>query len=169
MRQKSCKIAIPLCCRKTLPENTLSAAGMLVLLLAAVFVSGCTFLSLRPEFDPQACMETIPRRVPGLEILSGPRTEKNIIRDMVPAVCNGRVLFRRMAAQNDALTPGTVVFRVLVEYTGEVYAADIHSSTIQSETFLQEVSDFIMDTDFIYWADINQAETVFLYPVTFGK
>ena len=74
-----------------------------------------------------------------------------------------------MSAEGDTLKPGSVVFRVVVEYTGEVYAADVHESTIESENFLRKVCDFIMDTDFVYWGGTDDTDTVFLYPVTFDR
>jgi hypothetical protein len=56
---------------------------------------------------------------------------------------------------------------VVVEYTGEVAAVDIEETTIRSRAFLKEVSDFIMDMDFIGWAR-NDVDTVFRYPARFG-
>ncbi|MGD8542200.1 MAG: hypothetical protein PVI39_07905, partial [Desulfobacteraceae bacterium] len=62
------------------------------LFLAAVTIAA--FCACSPghhtvDFDPQTCLDIIPREVKGLQILAGPRTEANIIRDMVPAICNG--------------------------------------------------------------------------------
>ena len=63
---------------------------------------------------------------------------------------------------------GTVIFRVVVVYTGEVIAVNIAETAIQSDAFLRKVSDFIMDTDFVGWAR-DDIDTVFLYPVRFGS
>jgi hypothetical protein len=137
-------------------------AGVVILL-----VSGCTVQTKNSSFDAQQCLDDIPRRVPGLKIISGPRTEESIIRDMVAPICYGRGLFARMKSNDQELDRGSVVFRVVVEYTGEVYKVTVEQTTIQSEEFLRRVSDFIMDTDFVYWAR-HDKDTVFLYPVTFG-
>jgi hypothetical protein len=113
-------------------------------------------------------METVPGHVPGLKIIQGPRTEQSIIRDMVPVVCNAYVLFQRMRAEGEDITGGTVVFRVTVEYTGEVYDVSVEKTILTSGRFLREVADFIMDTDFVGWAR-HDTDTVFLYPMTFGR
>jgi hypothetical protein len=120
------------------------------------------------SFDPKTCMETIPRQVKGLKILQGPRTEQSIIRNMVPVVCNAQVLFRHMKEKGKKIDNGTVLFWVRVEYTGEVYEASVHETTIESKRFLREVADFIMDTDFMVWARTD-SDTVFLYPMVFRK
>jgi hypothetical protein len=71
-----------------------------------------------------------------------------------------------MQTDGEEIAPGRVVFRVVVEYTGEVIAVSIEESTIKSNTFLHKMSDFIMDTDFVIWAR-NDTDAVFLYPVDF--
>ena len=140
------------------PMRTICIAGLL---------AACTLGSQPSKFDPKQCLETVPARVDGLQILAGPRTARNIIRDMVPAICNGQVLFRRMKSAVPHLHPGTVHFRVVVEYTGEVLAVSIEETTITSQVFLREVSDFVMDSDFTPWAR-SDADSVFLYPALFG-
>jgi hypothetical protein len=138
----------------------------LVALSAAVMVLCACCASAPRAFDPKTCMETIPRRIEGLEILQGPRTYQSIVRDMVPVVCNAQVLFRRLKNSGETIHGGSAVFRVAVEYTGEVYHASVEETTIDSKRFLREVADFIMDTDFVGWAR-NDTDTVFLYPMTF--
>ena len=140
----------------------------LIIFITAIFsLTACTSQKTAPPFDPRKCVEEIPAKVKGLSIVSGPRSKKSIIRDMVPVVCNGHVLYNRMASQGMAINKGTILFRVLVEYNGEVQKVVIEETTIQSKVFLQEVSDFISDTDFVFWGG-NDEETVFLYPMTFG-
>ena len=56
-------------------------------------------------FDPKVCMSEIPEHVDGLRIVAGPRTARSVIRDMVPVVCNAKVLFRQMRSQ---VKPGRV-------------------------------------------------------------
>jgi hypothetical protein len=113
-------------------------------------------------------MDVIPRKVDGLQILAGPRPEANIIRDMVPAICNGHALFRQMQAREPGLKAGTVRFKVVVEYTGEVNAVSIEETTLTPQAFLQAVSDFIMDSDFTPWARSDE-DSVFVYPARFGS
>jgi hypothetical protein len=141
---------------------TLAMATLTMLLFSA-----CT-LSHTTAFDPKTCLETIPHRVDGLQILAGPRTEPNIIRGMRPAICHGQALFNNMQPRDPYLSPGTVRFRVVVEYTGEVSEVTIMESSISSKTFLREVRDFIMDTDFTGWARSDE-DSVFLYPARFGS
>jgi hypothetical protein len=140
---------------------------LIVLLATLIGLSACTSASHRP-FDPKTCMETVPRKVPGLEILQGPRSKASIIRDMVPVVCNAKVLFLKMKERGEDIDGGPVVFRVRVEYTGEVAAVSVLETRIGSARFLREVSDFIMDTDFVGWAR-HDTDTVFLYPITVGE
>jgi hypothetical protein len=135
---------------------------------AVVLLTGCISQTEQFKFDPRTCLEEIPGHVKGLKIVSGPRSEKSIIRDMVPVVCNGHMLFRNMNAKGKTVNAGHVLFKVLVEYTGEVYNVSLEDTTINSEEFLREVSDFIMDTDFTFWG-LNTEETIFLYPVEFGQ
>jgi hypothetical protein len=87
---------------------------------------------------------------------------------MVPPICSGHALFKHMRSKGHDINPGYVVFRVVVEYTGEVAYVGIEKTTIHSKVFLRDVSDFIMDTDFVPWGG-EDSDTVFLYPVTFGQ
>ena len=132
-----------------------------------IFLTACATQSHAPAFDPQTCLETIPHRVDGLQILAGPRSAQNVIRDMVPAICNGQVLFRKMQIEDDLLKSGTVVFRVVVEYTGEVKNVSVKETTIASAPFIAQVSAMIENTDFAFWAR-DDTDTVFIYPVRFG-
>lgn len=141
------------------------------LLLAAVAIAAfcaCSPVNHTADFDPRTCLDIIPRKVKGLRILAGPRTEANIIRDMVPAVCNGQALFQKMQAREPGLTAGTVSFKVVVEYTGEVNAVSIEETTLNSRAFLQAVSDFIANSDFTPWARSDE-DSVFVYPARFGS
>jgi hypothetical protein len=141
------------------------------LFLAAVTIAAfcaCSPGHRTADFDPRTCLDIIPRKVDGLQILAGPRPEANIIHDMVPAICNGQALFQQMQAQESGLNAGTVRFKVVVEYTGEVNAVSIEETTLTSRAFLQTVSDFIMDSDFTPWARSDE-DSVFIYPARFGS
>ncbi|MBN1932263.1 MAG: hypothetical protein JW786_11710 [Desulfobacterales bacterium] len=129
--------------------------------------SACALQMEKPPFDARNCLENVPRHVEGLKILSGPRSERSIICDMRQAVCNGQVLFEHFQAKDKTLQSGRVVFRVLVEYTGEVYSVTVEDNTIKSGELLYRVSQFIMGTDFIFWGG-DDSETIFLYPMQFG-
>jgi hypothetical protein len=135
---------------------------------AVILLTGCIPQTAKVKFDPRTCLETIPSRVKGLKIVSGPRSEKSIIRDMVPVVCNGHMLFRNMNAKEKMVNAGHVLFKVLVEYTGEVNQVTVEETTIQSKKFLREVSDFIMDTDFTFWG-LDNEDTLFFYPIDFSQ
>jgi hypothetical protein len=132
------------------------------------FISACTGLnqSSRP-YDHRKCMDTIPTSVKGLEIASGLRTRQSIIQDMVPVTCYGHVMYEKMRAKGESINPGTVVVKVTVEYTGEVYRVEVEDATIQSEKFLKNIVDLIMDTDFVGWQR-SDIDTVFIYPMVFG-
>jgi hypothetical protein len=132
------------------------------------FLDACWSPPTPAVFDPRECMQTVPAHVDGLQILAGPRGAPNILRDMVPAICNGQVLFRKMQDENPDLNHGTVHFKVVVEYTGEVTAVVIEETTIASPAFLRKARDFIMDSDFTPWARSDE-DSVFIYPVHFGS
>jgi hypothetical protein len=135
-------------------------------LAASLLIVACETPTRQAAFDPKTCLETVPKRVKGLQILEGPRSENSIIQDMVFPICNARALFRQLQSKGDGINPGRAVFLVTVEYTGEVIAVGVQESTIESEAFLRKVSDFIMDTDFVPWTR-NDIDAVFLYPVAF--
>jgi hypothetical protein len=138
-----------------------------IAVISALLFTACAS-HRQKQLDPKNCLDTIPQRVEGLTILEGPRTEQSIIRDMVPAICYGHFLFGRMKSSGEEVNPGVVVFRVVVEYTGEVYGVTVEETTIQSKLFLRRASDFIVDTDFVPWAR-DETDTAFLYPVEFGR
>ena len=115
-------------------------------------------------FDPTTCLEHLPAKVSGLQVLQGPRTEKSIIADMRPTVCNAQVLFNQMLAQGEKLVAGELRYRVRVEYTGEVGAAELLDDEIGSKRLALKVRDFIMDSDFVNW-DRHDDDAVFIYPI----
>ena len=82
---------------------------------------------------------------------------------MRPSFCSAHALYKLM--KRDVIS-GSVVFKVTVEYTGEVNDVSIDKSTIRADRFLREISDFIMDSDFKAWAR-HDDDTVFLYPMRF--
>lgn len=139
---------------------------LLLPLLIVILLCACAPERTKP-FDPAMCMQTVPPHVNGLEIIQGPRTGRSIIRDMVPVVCNSRVLFARMQSRDPLLQPGKAIFNVTVEYTGEVQRVTMVQTTLQSPVFIQKVSDMIMNTDFVGWAR-DDADSVFVYPFRFG-
>jgi len=137
------------------------------LLILLAVVGAAVGWATRPDgtaYDPKTCLEQIPSDIEGLQILQGQRTKESVIRDMVPVFCNAEVLFSMMRTK---VRPGRIVFKVSVEYNGEVTEVEIDESTIGSNEFAREVSDFVMDTDFISWARHDE-NTVFLYPMAFG-
>ena len=146
-------------------KNILFIAVMTVTVL---FISTCTPRINRNPFDLRKCLEKIPNRVKGLKIISGPRSKQSIIRDMVPVVCSGRALFMNMNKNGKEINKGYILFKILVEYTGEVNKVSVEEKTIQSDEFLRRVSDFIMDKDFVFWGE-DERDTVFLYPIHFDQ
>jgi hypothetical protein len=132
-----------------------------------LLITSCASPAQKSPFDPKNCFENIPSHVKGLKIIEGPRTEQSIIRDMVPAVCRGQALFKHMTSSGDSINPGRVVFKVRVEWNGEVNNVSIVESSVQSNKFLREVSDFIMDFDFVAWSR-HDTDTIFFYPANFG-
>ncbi|SHI79649.1 hypothetical protein SAMN02745165_00909 [Malonomonas rubra DSM 5091] len=129
------------------------------LLLFVFLVSACA-----KPFDATTCLEDIPEKVRGLQVLQGPRTENSIIADMRPAVCNAQVLFNQMLEQGDDLPAGELRYRVQVEYTGEAGVVELLDDSIGSNHLATEVRDFIMDSDFVNWSR-HDDDAVFIYPI----
>ena len=139
---------------------------ILMMTACLMSVTSCASLSRQLQFDPGTCLNSVPNHIKGLRIVQGERTEKSIIRDMLPAICNSQMLFRTMQARDAVLEDGRVVFRVMVEYTGEVKNVTVHETTVRSEDFLRRVSGMIENSDFVGWAR-DDTDTIFLYPVDF--
>jgi hypothetical protein len=121
------------------------------------------------SFTFQDCLENLPEHVDGLEILSGPRSEKGIIHDMAHPVCSGYALFEQMKENGEEIEAGSVVFRVVVDYVGEVISVTVEEQTMSSEELVGKVREIILNTDFVYWRDKDDTDSEFLYPVHFGR
>lgn len=137
--------------------------GLGVLLLIS---SGCSTLDNNPSFDPKTCLKDKPQQVDGLKIISGQRSKQSVVVDMQFPYCNGQVLFKVVHDKGQQIAPGRAVFKVTVEYTGEVIAVEMTESTIVDKAFLQNIADMIMDTDFSPWQRDDE-DAQFLYPMTF--
>jgi hypothetical protein len=142
--------------------------AMILVLMVPLITMACVSHARQSQFDPRTCMQSVPDHINGLRIVQGGRTEKNIIRDMVPAICNGQALFRTMQSRDTSLESGTAIFRVVVEYTGEVRSVAVQETTIRSSAFLSRISDMIENSDFVGWAR-DDTDTIFFYPVHFGS
>jgi len=141
----------------------------LTALSMVVFVSGCSQPRKEDKpFNPAECMENIPKDIKGLVVLEGPRTRESIIVDMQPVVCSAHALFQKMRQKGKQISDGKVVFRVVVEYNGEVINASVEESTVESEEFMRKVTGSTLAHDFGVW-NRNDVDAVFLYPATFGK
>jgi hypothetical protein len=121
------------------------------------------------SFDFQKCIEKVPEKIEGLEILSGPRSKESLIHDMRHAVCGGYFIFEQMKSNGEPIETGSVLFKVLVEYTGEVNRVTIEETTIQSEALLRKTRELILNTDFVSWRDESDEDCEFLYPIDFSR
>ena len=138
--------------------------GLGVLLLLG---SGCSTLDNNISFDPKTCLQEKPQQVRGLQIISGPRSKQSVVADMQFPYCNAQVLFKMVHDKEEQqVNSGRAVFKVTVEYTGEVITAEVVESSGVDKIFLQKISDMIMDTDFSPWQRDDE-DAAFLYPMTF--
>ena len=152
---------------KTMMYHYRLAKHSVVLGAAFLMLSGYGNLNDRPVFNPKTCLQEAPQTVPGVRIISGPRTEKNIVAGMQSAYCNGQMLFMLLNEKEGKITPpGEVLFQVTVEYTGEVKSAEVVQSDIDATDFLRKLKDMIMATDFSPWAR-HDDDAQFIYPMTF--
>mgnify|MGYP001054769518 CR=1 FL=1 len=154
--------------RKEMPKRLRTILNLWVAGTALVVLNACQLMKRTPPFDPRTSIEQIPSSVAGLQIVQGPRTERDIAEDMHSAYCNGQVLLKNMNEASTTVNPGTVTVRVTVEYTGEVVAVSIMDSEIESDAFCRKVADMIMDADFTPWARHDE-DAVFIYPMTFTQ
>ncbi len=132
----------------------------------ALGLTACTPGSMPGGFNPKTCMEEAPLQPQKLQILRGPRSARNIALDMQPIYCNGQVLLKLMHEAGEPVNAGTVVFRVRVEYTGEVYDVGLVTTEISSQEFLRRVSAMILEADFTPWQR-HEEDTEFIYPLSF--
>lgn len=138
-----------------------------IVLSALVLVSGgCGSLGDRAVYNPKTCSQEVPKTVPGVQVISGPRGEQNVVADMQSAYCNAQMLFMLMNKKGQPVPPGQVIFQVTVEYTGEVVGVKVAQSTIDSAEFLWKITDMIRHTDFSPWVR-HDDDAVFVYPMTF--
>jgi hypothetical protein len=142
------------------------AAGI-ALILVKVFTPQETNPPDKP-FSLKACLDSVPAKVDGLKVIKGSRSKKSIIKDMVPVVCRGEALFKRLQAEGEAIEPGAVTFQVTIEFNGEVIQAKIADTTIASKKFNTYVTRCITGIDFAPWQR-EDIDTVFIYPAYFGK
>jgi hypothetical protein len=145
------------------------AKQSIVLGAALLMLCGCGSHSQSPVFNPKTCLQEVPQTVPGVRIIRGPRTLKNIVAGMQSAYCNGQMLFMLLNEKEGKITPpGEVLFQVTVEYTGEVKSAEVVQSDIDATDFLRKIKDMIMATDFSPWAR-HDDDAQFIYPMTFTR
>ena len=119
-------------------------------------------------FSMKTCLESIPEDVKGLKITQGSRSKAIIINDMVPVVCKAKATFKRMRAEGAPIEPGSMTFRVVVEYNGEVISARIQESDITYRAFRNSVIDLISEKDFMTTLR-EDTDTIFFYPIHFGQ
>ena len=144
------------------------SVGLLGIVVAVWLVAACSASPKTTIFNPQDCLDQVPVRVKGLAVLKGTRSKQSLIRDMVPVNCYTQVLFRQMRHQGEAISGGKVVYRITVEYTGEVHSVEVAETTIKTEPFLRRVADLIKNNDFVGQA-LNDPDSEFLYPLVFKE
>lgn len=141
-----------------------------VAVTSVALVMGFVFLKARTvdkPFSLQACLESVPKNVKGLKIIEGSRSKSSIINDMVPIVCRGRALFEQMQSKDSSNTMGSITFRVVVEYTGEVVTVRVQQTDIPSRPFVNQMIRLVGNSDFVNWPREDK-DTVFVYPMRFG-
>lgn len=138
-----------------------------IVIIASAFI-GCTSLEKKPVFNPKTCLKEKPVVPGGIIILNGSRTKINIAHNMQPIYCHGQVLFKNMNVIGQQVNEGTVWFKIIAEYNGEVITAKIIKSEIKSKQFKKKVLNIILNTDFSSWK-LQDEDAEFIYPLTFKK
>ena len=117
---------------------------------------------------PEDCLAYVYADEKNLCILEGPRTKTNILHDLAPLICRGRKVFDKLAAEEETIAPGTVTLRVVVEYNGEIISTEIQDTSIDSRTFLNELTGIFDMSDFSFWKREDE-DAVFTYTARFGR
>jgi hypothetical protein len=122
---------------------------------------------MHQPFSMAACLNSIAEKVEGFDILEGDRSEASIIRDMQPVVCGATALYVKMMDEGEAVGAGRMIFRVVVEYNGDVISVRIERSDIIHRLFRNKLIDMISELDFSVWPR-QDTDTLFIFPVSFG-
>lgn len=148
--------------------------GIKMILAAAIALILINIFSPRKAQDPdapftmQTCLQSIPDVVDGLEIVEGSRSKGMIITDMVPIVCRAKAIFEKMRSEGAPLESGRMMFRVAVEYNGEVISVRIQESDITYRPFRNKIIDLIAEKDFMATRR-EDTDTIFFYPIHFSR
>lgn len=117
---------------------------------------------------PEDCLAYVYADEKNLRILEGPRTKTNILHDLAPLICRGRKVFDKLATEEETIAPGTVTLRVVVEYNGEIISTEVLDTSIDSRTFLNELTGIFDMSDFSFWKREDE-DAVFTYTARFGR
>ncbi|MBD3422371.1 MAG: hypothetical protein GF398_19835 [Chitinivibrionales bacterium] len=132
-------------------------------LFAAIILSGCAEKKQSSEMSFKDCIEIVPQKVRGLSV-QGPRTESNVIKDMVPFNCKLNEWFATYASEN-SITKASVDLSITVDHIGEILTASIEKSTVDDPAFSKNLLKMAYSIEFSYWGEEKEGETIIRYPV----
>lgn len=138
---------------------------LMLMMIACMSMVTVTCGKKKEPAKPQDCYKTFPKAVKGLKI-TGERSERNIIKHMVPFVCDLQELYQKRLQKKPDLK-GTLELRILVEFNGEIMSYSIERTSIEDALFLKEVKHRLAFLSFDSYGPFN-SETEFIYPVRFG-
>ncbi len=141
-------------------------AFFLILIISCICISNVNCGKNKESAKPEDCYEIFPKTVDGLKI-TGERSERNIIKHMVPFVCYLQELYQKRLQEKPDLK-GILELRILVEFNGEVMSYSIERTSIEDPLFLKEVKHRLAFLSFDSYGQFN-SETEFIYPIRFGK
>jgi len=121
-----------------------------------------------PAATPEDCLAFVYADEKNLHILEGPRPPGNILHDIAPLICRGRKVFDNLVSMGEAISPGTVTLKVVVEYNGEIISTDVQETSIDSRRFLNELIGIFNMSDFTSW-NREDENAVFTYTARFGR
>lgn len=137
---------------------------VVIVLGAGLLASGCG--KTREPQTPEECSKIIPETVQGLKI-TGARSERNVIKNMVPFVCALQKAYRKRRADVPSLK-GSLLLNIRVEFNGEVNGYSIDRVGFDDPVFLKQIERMLAFLDFDAYGPFN-SETEFVYPVRFGE
>lgn len=121
-----------------------------------------------PPPKPEDCFSSVLADGKNLNIIGGPRTKTNILHDLAPLICRGRTIFNKLKAEGEPLSAGTVILQLAVEFNGEIISIKIQETSIESKSFLNELTNLFAMSDFSFW-NREDEDAVFTYTASFGR
>ena len=137
--------------------------GFIILCFCVLLLSACGSNNSRETSEN--CLDNEPEHVSGLKI-EGERTERNVIHNMWPVVCQARKIYMERLKEKPGFK-GKIELKMRVEFNGEIGAYSISRSNMNDKDFETRVLRLFQFMDFDPYGPHN-SETEIHYPIHFN-